>query len=432
MIEYEHPFRIVADRCDGCLACMRVCPTEAIRVKGGQARVINHLCIDCGECLSECPRHAIVTTTGALEAFNHYAFKVAVPSPVLFGQFPLEIRPEHVVQGLLSAGFDAVWDSGAEIMLATRAIADYVGEWRGPRPLISMMCPVVVRLLQVAYPRMLEQLIRLQPPRELAGREVKRHYAEALGLAPEDVAAIFVTPCQARIVSILQPAEGGRSYLDGWVGIPQIYNTVLAGARAAQRSGEVPPDTPTVRSSGVLSWSMRQDLPALLGHGRYVSVTGLPNVIHVLDDLEKGRLKHIDYLECNACWAGCANGDLTVDNVYVTQAKLRMLAAGLPDTDPQTEAEVERRYATEDLSLARTPLPRVPEVVGNLRERVQRLKEAERVASLLPELDCGLCGAPSCRVLAHDVAAGDASADECVVVGDRQLDDLRRRHRRDV
>ena len=71
----------------------------------------------------------------------------------------------------------------------------------------------------------------MQPPREIAGREIKRRYAQERGLRARRVAAIYVTPCQARTVSILQPAEGGTSYLDGSIGIPQIYNTVLAEAR---------------------------------------------------------------------------------------------------------------------------------------------------------------------------------------------------------
>ena len=36
--------------------------------------------------------------------------------------------------------------------------------------MINMTCPVIVRLIQVSYPRMIEQLIQLQPPREIAGR----------------------------------------------------------------------------------------------------------------------------------------------------------------------------------------------------------------------------------------------------------------------
>jgi hypothetical protein len=161
-----------------------------------------------------------------------------------------------------------------------------------------------------------------------------------------------------------------------------------------------------------------------------MSVTGLPNVIRVFDDIEKGKLQDNDFLECNACWGGCANGNLTVDNVYVSQAKLQSLMRDLPDTDAQTEAEVARRYPHEDYSTERAPAPRARVVVGDLREQVRRVKEAERIAGALPGLDCGLCGAPTCTVLAHDAAAGEAEMRDCVFISRRRLDELRHIHHR--
>lgn len=426
MTEYAHGFRIDEEACHGCLTCMRACPTEAIRVRAGKAQVLNELCIDCGSCLTVCPHGGIVATARTLDEFSQFAFKVAVPSPVLFGQFPLEVRPEHIVQGLLAVGFDAVWDFGVDMRLATRAITDYVEAWRGPRPVISITCPVVVRLLQVSYPKLLEQLIRMKPPREIAGGEVKRRYSRERGLPEEQIAAIYVAACQAKTVSIEQPAEGGRSSLDGSVGIPQIYNAVLVAARDAAKNGEPRADLNPVRSASMVSWSTPRPLADLPSQHRYMSVTGLPNVIRVFDDIEKGRLSNIDFLECSACWAGCANGNLTVDNVYVSQAKLQDLAKDLPYTDPITEAEVERRYPNEDIGLASVPEPRRPVMVGDLRERVRRMKEAERIESLLPGLKCGLCGAPTCKVLAHDVAAGEVAADACVFLSKRRIDELRR------
>jgi len=430
MLEYAHGFRIDEEACEGCLACMRVCPTNAIRVKHGQARVLNELCIDCGSCLTACSHGALVATTHTLKQFDHFAFRVAVPSPVLFGQFPQEVRPEHIVQGLLAVGFDAVWDYGVDLVLVSRAIADYVDTWRGPRPVIAITCPVVVRLLQVSYPKLVEQIICMQPPREIAGREIKRRFSRERGLAPEQIAAIYVAACQAKTVSIKQPAEGGTSYLDGAVGIPQIYNSVLAEAREAARSGRRRPGLVPVRSAGMVSWSTPRPLADLPSQHRYLSVTGLPNVIRVFDDIEKGKLKNIDFLECSACWAGCGNGNLTVDNVYVSQAKLQGLAKDLPHTDPETEAEVARRYPTEVFALERAPEPRATVVVGDLRERVRRMREAESIASVLPGLDCGLCGAPSCKVMARDVADGEASREDCVFLSKRRIDELRRLYRR--
>jgi Fe-S-cluster-containing hydrogenase component 2 len=430
MIEYAHGFRIQEDACDGCLACMRACPTYAIRVKHGTANVRAELCIDCGSCLKACTRGAIIATTRTLEEFAHFSFKVAIPSPVLFGQFPREVRPEHIVQGLLAAGFDDVWDYSIDLALGTRAIADYVEDWQGARPLINMTCPVIIRLIQVSYPRMVEQIVQMQPPREIAGREIKRRYARERGLSPEQVAAVYVTPCQARTISILQPAEGGTSCLDGTVGIPQVYNAILAEARrVAEEDGAVSEASPA-RSSAMLRWATPRALPYALRRHRYISVTGLPNVIRVFDDVERGKLKDIDFLECYACWAGCANGNLTVDNVYVSQAKLQTLMAGLPPTDAQTEAEVERRYPQADFSLEHPFAPRLHANAGDLRERVRRVKEAETVLHGLPGFDCGLCGAPSCGVLARDAAAGQAAASDCVLLSRRRLEELQHNHPR--
>jgi Fe-S-cluster-containing hydrogenase component 2 len=428
MIEYAHGFRMKEEACDGCLACMRACPTYAIRVKHDKASVQAELCIDCGSCLTACTRGAIMATTQTLEEFAHFAFKVAIPSPVLFGQFPLEVRPETIVRGLLAAGFDAVWDYGVDLGLGARAIADYAECRPSPRPLVNMTCPVIVRLIQVSYPRMAEQLLQMEPPREIAGRELKRHYARALGLPTQQVAAIYVSPCQARTISVVQPAEGGKSSLDGTVGIPQVYNAVLAEARLANGSDEQPAEPPVVRSRAMLRWATPRALPYVLRRYRYISVTGLPNVIRVFDDVERGKLKDIDFIESYACWAGCGNGNLTVDNVYVCQAKLQTLMAGLPDSDPVTDAEVERRYPQADFSLERPFAPRARANGGDLRERVRRVKEAEAVLHALPGYDCGLCGAPSCATLAHDVAAREAAATDCVLLSRQRLQELRRSH----
>ena len=54
------------------------------------------------------------------------------------------------------------------------------------------------------------------------------------------------------------------------------------------------------------------------------------------------------------------------------------------------------------------------------------MKEAERLEGLFPGLDCGLCGTPSCKVLAHDVTSGHATERDCVFLSKRRIDELRR------
>jgi Na+-translocating ferredoxin:NAD+ oxidoreductase RNF subunit RnfB len=41
-------------------------------------------------------------------------------------------------------------------------------------------------------------------------------------------------------------------------------------------------------------------------------------------------------------------------------------------------------------------------------------EESELVAESLPGLDCGSCGAPTCRAFAEDVARGEAVITDCI------------------
>ena len=57
---FHHALTIREDLCTGCSLCMRVCPTEALRIRNGKACLIEDRCIDCGECFRKCPVHAII------------------------------------------------------------------------------------------------------------------------------------------------------------------------------------------------------------------------------------------------------------------------------------------------------------------------------------------------------------------------------------
>lgn len=427
MGKLTHGFTLAYDRCKGKLACMRACPTQAIRVKEGKARLLSELCIDCGSCLRACPSGAISATTRSLEEVWNYKYKVVIPTPILFGQFPAKISPSHIIEGLKSLGFDAVWVFEVETALINRAIRDYVTNWKGRYPLISSSCPVIVRLVQVAYPGMVEQLVQIEPPRELAGREAKRFYSEKLGLSKDEIAAIYVTSCQARTISILEPAEGAKSHLDGSVGISDVYNGILAAAHSIKEDESKTGTKGPLHSSQIFQWAMSEGQRQNLSGFRYLSLTGLLNIIRVFDHIEKGQLRDLDFLECYACWGGCTNGNLTVDNLYVTRSKLLRLMATLPDRDPWIDAEIEKRRPIEDFC-AKAPIkPRpVKADSADLRERIVRMKEAESILLTLPELDCGLCGTPNCRTLAKDIAFGYAQKTDCVFFSENRIEKLRK------
>ena len=412
---------------------MRICPTQAIRVRAGKAQLLPELCIDCGSCLRACHSGAIHATTRSVAELGKYRYKVALLSPVLFGQFPSAVTPAHVAAGLRGLGFDAVPDFTVEMALVNRAVRDYVDRWPGPHPLLSVWCPVVVRLVQVLYPRMVGQLIPIHAPRELAGRAVKEELSRELGVDRDEIAAIYITPCQAKTVSIWAPAEGGRSHLDGGLGISDVYNDILSRSRALEKRGDQPRLPDFICNAETLRWCTPEAQEQVLSRHRYMSVTGLANVIQVFDDIEKGKLRNIEYLECYACWGGCANGNLTVENVYVTLSNTHRLLASLPASDPKLEAEVERRYPQEDFSLAAPIRPRaIEDHKCDLKGRVEQIKREEALLEALPGLNCGLCGAPTCETFARDVARGIGRAEQCALFAGNRLLELREtylRHR---
>ena len=53
------PAVIDADKCEGCQACIDVCPVEAIAMDGDVAVIDADTCTECGVCVDECPTEAI-------------------------------------------------------------------------------------------------------------------------------------------------------------------------------------------------------------------------------------------------------------------------------------------------------------------------------------------------------------------------------------
>lgn len=100
---YFHSIRFLRSQCQGCVTCVKACPTEAIRVRNGKAELIESRCIDCGECLRRCGYHAIVAETDKLEEIEQFKYNIALPPPS-YMRVPTEISAAAIWEGLHRLG----------------------------------------------------------------------------------------------------------------------------------------------------------------------------------------------------------------------------------------------------------------------------------------------------------------------------------------
>ncbi|MBU1024253.1 4Fe-4S binding protein, partial [bacterium] len=350
LMDFVHSLEIIPENCCGRLSCMRVCPTQAIRVRNGKAQLDPVLCIDCGECIVACPEQAIKSRTDSISDINRFSYKVAIPSLTLFSQFLPDITPADIIDCLKSLGFDDVYLSCIEGELINRAIRDYLTEYKGPYPLISLSCPVVVRLLQVAYPEMVRQIVPIQPRRDIAAREMKKTYSKKLGLPEDEIGAIYITPCPAKMIAIKQPAEQAKGSLDLALGISEIYNSLLTEITRNKQKNKTRDNSENAKlqSRTSLSWALSGGQSLSVKPSRYLIVEQMPNIIKIFDDVEKGKIRDVEFLECYACFGGCIGGPLLVDDMFVSRGKLQKLMDNMEDSQDDITNIVNDRYTKGD------------------------------------------------------------------------------------
>lgn len=416
--QYFHSVCLSEDKCKGCVNCIKRCPTEAIRVREGKAHIIEARCIDCGECVRICPNQAKLVVADGLERLKDYKYNVALPAPAVYGQFREGTHPRQVLATLLTLGFDFVFDVAFAADLVGRKIREAIRSSSDTRPFISSACPAVVRLVQVRFPNLVEHVLPVISPMRAAANIARNYLSKHIDIPDSEIGVWFISPCPGKVSAIYEPVRTTDEALTGAIPIADVYpllrEKLVKDPELIRKLTEKLP-----RGSGLgLGWARAGGENQSIGIERQISVDGIHSVIQILEDVERGKLADIDYIEAQACIGGCVGGVLTVENPFITRRRIRIIAAEAAQELERVENDPLAVDALKHEDWFRHDKPIVPrptiKLDDDMAAAIRKMEQMERIVEELPGLDCGSCGSPNCHALAEDVVRGLANEMDCV------------------
>jgi len=405
MSEYFHSVTLDEEKCKGCTNCIKHCPTEAIRVRKGKARITAERCIDCGECIRICPHHAKKAITDSFDKINDFKYKVAVVAPSFYGQFKEVDSRVKILNAIKKCGFDEVFEVAKAAEMVTKATKVLLNDPNAKKPLISSACPAVVKLIQLRFPSLIENLVKLESPMELSAKLV-REKAIKNGMQKDDIGVFFITPCPAKATSVKAPYGRSKSGVDGVISIKDIYLKVLSNLENN--------DDTSYNLSGFVGvrWASSGGESLALGTDKFLAVDGIHSVISILEEIENDRIEDVEFIEALACNGGCLGGVLTVENLYVAKTRIKKII-----DEAKSMTSVEEIVNDENINLEWSENIEHKPILKldcDFETAIKKLEELELINENLPGLDCGACGAPSCRALAEDIVRQQANETDCI------------------
>jgi len=400
------------DKCKGCTNCMKRCPTQAIRLIDGKAFINSDRCIHCGECIKVCPYNAY--TPESIEwyeemHYSSYKYKIAVASTPLYGQFPKGTDICKVQNAILKLGFDYVYDASWAAEMVSMAIRRKIKEEKHIRPFISTNCPAAVRLIKNRYPSLMNHLVLLKEPMVIGAMMAREKAKERYNLKDEEIGVFYLSPCPAKLLAVTDPVGDYMPYVDWVIPINTIYGDLY---RELVKDDYGLCSYPSLKGT---RWAVTGGQSEAAGLTNYIAVNGMENIIQILDEIENGNLSNVDYVEALACVQGCVGGTFNVANPFIAHSNINYILKNVKDECLIDGFErFDEMYNEGIFKFALKSEENSSKI--NMKEAIIKREKIKEINDMLPGLDCGSCGAPTCYAHAEDVYNNESTLYGCVVL----------------
>lgn len=385
-------FRVDPDLCVACLACVRVCPSDAVEVAADQVRIVDSACTRCGLCLPACPHEAIV-------AIGDYgrALELAVGGRAILilsveaAAFFYPLTPEQVINACYAAGFRTVHRGVLGDELVAR---EYERLWSddGWGTMIRSTCPVVVETIRKVFPELIPYLAPVDTPIAVEARYLKRMYGED---TPVAYAGVCIT-------------EGGRD-VEAAITFAELRQLV---ERRGAKIEDQPRHFSRLPEERRRHWSTAGGLPLeILMHERHSSrrfrkIRGLGQLEAVARAVAVDRidLGFVDILPCEGCLDHPLLGpkeELFRRREIVGATEPQRARAPVVDTELADGIRVGAVFPVE----RPRPAPHA-DVLDDIMDQIGTAPNGR-------PWDCGACGYDTCRAFAEAAAAGRTTLKSC-------------------
>ena len=421
-----HYVRFDQDLCAGYGSCLRVCPTKAIRVKKKKAIRIVEQCIGCGECIRICREGAVSAASESPKVLGENHVAIALVSPVLYAQFP-GVMPKDVLLGLRHMGFEHTIDMSYFLEIFQFATEEFISRNRksqtAPWPLISPVCPVVVRLIAFRFPNLLPNVLPVLRPVALMAREVKSHLIPEYSKKGKDVVLYYINPCPTKKEPAHLPRHKRTGPAEVALGINDIYPELVKHVDQIEAADGIPFyqtrfEYETCATGNASMWGMSGGEIADMDIDQSLAVSGIEETISYLEKIELGLFQDIEYIEFRTCREGCLGGVLTAIDKYLAKGAVQKMVKRFGLGRRLHRENIMRMYEKGEFQSEKKPA-KLTSLFGAHKEAlsIDSMQKIEKVMALIQGTDCSACGAPDCRTFAEDVVRGNATLKECLFVG---------------